>query len=158
MDWSSIIPSLITAAVALAAGPGFSYCMTRSAAKREAETVKASVVAEISALLDLIHSRKYGDGFKAGMAGQIKTLTVDVPDSYFQVYRANLQKLGLLAPTVAEHIVYFYALLEAVKQDVKPGGALNDPAVDQQLKQEAFAEDAKLLRQAIEIGETLRGK
>lgn len=158
MELANIVPALITGAVALAAGPIFSYFMSRSNAAREAETVKASIIAEISGVLDLIYSREYLKGLKAGAEGILPGLLVDVPDSYFQVYRANLTKLGLLNAAVAENIVYFYMLLEAVKQDVKPGGPLNSEKVDSHERIEAFVTDVELLSRALEIGETLRGR
>lgn len=160
--WSvvaAIAPSLVTGAVALAAGPLFSFWMARSNSRKEAETLRATLVAEVSGILDLINTRDYMAGLKAGAAGLLQMgLSVDVPDSYFQVYRANLGKLGLLPPTTAEHIVYFYMLLEAVKQDVKPGGALNDPKVPFDQKVQGFVVDVELLGRAIEIGETIRGR
>ena len=158
MELSVLLQLLVPFIGGLFVGPAFSIYTRWEDRKKERATTRASIIAEISALLDLIYLRRYQETLAAGAKGLILGLEVDVPESYFQVYRANLQKLGLLDPSVAEHIVYFYALLEAITQDVKPGGALNNPKVDQPQRQEGYAEDAELLRQAIEIGETLRGK
>lgn len=54
---------------------------------------------------------------------------VQVPEERFIIYKSNLANLGLLPPDLQAKIVLLYQLLEALVQDVKPGGVLNDSPV-----------------------------
>lgn len=156
MEIATVAPALVTGVVALLAGPIFSYFMAKSNARREAVTVKASIVAEIHALVDIIRSRNYLGSLNDGAKGEYDSLTIMFPDENVQVYKANLQKIGLLPPHFARDVVRFYMALTAFKQDVIAGGYLNDPEVEQADKVKCFSGNAKLLKDALAIGDSLK--
>jgi len=87
--------------------------------------------AEISATLELVRHRGYIENLREVLAvfdrGEAETwrFEVQVPDERFIIFKSNLMNLGLLPPAIQGQIVLLYQLLEAVIQDIKPGGMLN---------------------------------
>lgn len=76
---------------------------------------------------------------------------VQVPADRFIVYKANLSNLGLLPPSLQSKIVLFYQLLEALIQDMQPGGMLNAKPV----AREPFAEALMLMDRSKNIAEQI---
>jgi hypothetical protein len=112
---------------------------------------------EISATLEVVRHRGYIESFGDLLAAfdrqDISTWTykVHVPDDRFIIFRSSLGNLGLLPPSLQGQIVLFYQLLEAVIQDIKPGGMLNaEPA-----GRESFAEALTLSERAKAIAEQI---
>jgi len=79
--------------------------------------------------------------------GTTSSFQVLVPEHYSRIYQANCNKIGLLNKSLAAQIVRFHNLIDAVVQDVKPGGALNDGAT-----LPVFVETRDILSEAIELG------
>tara|TARA_R110002049_G_scaffold190570_2_gene359268 strand:+ start:34384 stop:34932 length:549 start_codon:yes stop_codon:yes gene_type:complete len=119
--------------------------------KHEKKTLRASLVAEVTGVAEIIRARQYIDGLQAGAEGRLTEFPLNVPNDYFPVYKANTAKLGLLTPQEATLIVRFYNLIESVIQDVIPGGMLSSG----QAGQEGFKQDAEFLERALHIADEL---
>lgn len=96
--------------------------------------VAAQIYAEVKATLQVVRHRRYVedvrnivDSFDRGERDSAQ-YQVHVADDRFPLFKANLQHLALLEPQLQTKIVLFYQLLEAVVQDIKPGGLLNASA------------------------------
>jgi len=99
---------------------------------RSRKAVASQLFAEITAILDIVSTRKYLE-FVSGIVQQITptngvgTLQIQVSDDVMIIYRANLDNLHLLDRDVQVKVVKFYRYLSALIEDVKPGGLFNDP-------------------------------
>jgi ribosomal protein S16 len=131
--------------------------MAKISSKERANSAKLQIYAEIKSTLEVERHRAYGENlskvvasFKAG-AIQRYSYKVEVTEDRFPIYKANLQNLGLLNPLLQVKIVRFYQIVEAIVQDIKPGGLLNAAPVGV----EPFEEVAKLLVEAKSIGTSI---
>lgn len=71
------------------------------------------------------------------------TFTVTVSEDNFKIYKANLDKIGLIDRKTALKIVQFYSLIESIILDVKPEGALGmNGSVEDYTEVIMFLEDA----------------
>lgn len=149
--WSDLGPPLITGILVFLAALIPTIWQERGRVKHQTKTLRASLIAEISALAEIIRSRRYLEDLRAGVDGERQTLTVNVPGDYFRVYKANLDKLGLLEPDEASRIVRLYQLIESVIQDVTPGGVLYTGEGGQK----AFQQDLAFMERALELADHL---
>ena len=126
--------------------------------KHDAQSIRASLVAEISAMAEIIRGRGYVKELRAAADEaadcQAFTFSVKVPADYFIVYKSNTSKLGLLDAHDAARIVYLYQLVESVVQDVTPGGILAEGLGGP----EAFQEAVAFLERALELADDLVAK
>lgn len=126
--------------------------------RKESRQIEKSMIVEISALLEVIEAREYLDEFKK-IIEKIKSdpeiesfsLTIDVPTHYSRIYQENCNRIGIIDSNKAAKIVRFHQLIDAVVQDVKPGGVLSNGA-----EVDFFVSTARILEQALEIGNELR--
>ncbi|MCX5817044.1 MAG: hypothetical protein NTX75_12530 [Proteobacteria bacterium] len=122
--------------------------------RRAVNALSDSIVCEVSAILTIIKHRRYLETTEQIVAnlfstpGSTRQLQVVVPDNYFKIYHANLDRVDLIHRSIRVKVVTFYQLLEAIIQDVKPGGLLSVAAQ----RAEPFAEALSILKQAIELG------
>ncbi|MBS1227747.1 MAG: hypothetical protein H6R17_1024 [Proteobacteria bacterium] len=76
------------------------------------------------------------------------TYHIQVPEDRFLIFKSSLDRLGMLEVNIQVKVVEFYQLLEAVAQDVKPGGILNAmPA-----PAEGFQEALRITKRARQLG------
>ncbi len=151
--FAAIIGVLGTIGGAMAA-----YFPNRLMARNQREELRKStsfqIYAEIKAILEIERHRGYTKGLESALqafdSGNIKSFayTVHIPDDRFMIYKANLANIGLLPPPVQTRVVLFYQLLEAIAQDIKPGGFLNSPPAERT----AFAEAVQIVKRAKEVG------
>jgi len=99
--------------------------------KKETKTLTLAIYAEIKAIIELIEKRSYFettktivDKMEKGLRGN-STYQIIVPEEYCVVYKNNIASIGKLDSALLVKIVMFYQLIDAVIQDVKPGGLLN---------------------------------
>lgn len=126
--------------------------------RKESRQIEKSMIVEISALLEVIEAREYLDKFKK-IIEELKSdpeiesfsLTIDVPIHYSRIYQENCNRIGIIDSNKAAKIVRFHQLIDAVVQDVKPGGMLSNGA-----EANFFVGTARILEQALEIGNELR--
>lgn len=123
----------------------------RKRRQHDAKTLRSSLIAEISAMAEIIRARGYMKAFREGAAGQRADLSVNVPSDYFTVYKGNTARLGLLEPQEASRIVHLYHLVESVVQDVSPDGVLYSGAGGQ----EGFQQDLDFLERALDLADQL---
>lgn len=104
---------------------------SKSTRKQLRKSVAAQIYAEVKATLQVEQHRGYIRSVKeivgAFERGEIASITyqVQVPDERFLIYKANIQNLSLLDGNLQVKVVTLYQLMEAVVQDIKPGGILN---------------------------------
>lgn len=126
--------------------------------KHESHVVGCALVAEISALLTIIEARQYLEHFEKVIThlknqprGASAPLVAKIPEHYSQVYQKHVDRLGCLDPRFAAEIIHFHQLVDAVVQDVIPGGALQT----EYATLEAYTQSEKILRKAITIGKSI---
>ena len=130
------------------------YILERAKSKNESEALKCALLAEISAMVQICARRKYVEGLRdvcAHLSGNSEieeySYTVIVPSHYSRIYQENCSNIGMLDKDIATEIVRFHQLLDAVVQDVTPGGVLSSGAGIA-----AYDEAYNLLREALDIG------
>ena len=160
-NWTTVFVALATGSAA-ACGP---LLLWSRQVKRERESVRASLLAEVSALLEMVERRNYVRDLRATEAhlkelspDQLKLINTEefgfalpAGENYNRVYQANVSRLGVLSAAEATQIVRFYQLADSVRADVSSGGVLAIGSVDH----ESYGETAGILETAIEIGTQL---
>lgn len=155
IEWASVFSFL-----GLAVTPIVAATAWFGKARRERDTVRVALVAEVTALRDIAQERRYvhdlletADELKQLDESERpgKTFRVSVPDHYCRVYVAHIAKLGMLEAEDAKLVVRFYQYADSVVTDISKGGALyegsNEPG--------AFEENAQILSLAIEVANEL---
>jgi hypothetical protein len=120
----------------------------------EARSTTLQIYAEVKATIELAEHRNYIQHLErvveAFNSKQITSYTyqIQVPEDRFPIFKSSLARLGILDVNIQVKVVEFYQLLEAVIQDVKPGGLLN--ARPAQI--EAFQEALRITKRARQVG------
>ncbi|WP_411383424.1 hypothetical protein ACK3BK_23660 [Pseudomonas sp. L7] len=133
----------------------------------ERRSVRASLLAEVAALRDVVRMRGYlGDlrdtaeelrgelGRQMREEGKVWKFHIPITSDYNQIYKANLSRLGVLSEHEAVSIVRFHLLAESVRTDVSEGGILYEGSDDE----EDFDDAADLLEQAMALAGELVAK
>ena len=100
--------------------------------RKEKKALTLALYSEISAILRIISIRNYVKNIKTIIQKfESKSISEDtfiiiIPDDYALVFKKNISRIGIINPLLQIDIVTFYQLFEAVIQDVKPGGMLNN--------------------------------
>ena len=125
--------------------------------RRESLSVKAALIAEIDALVEIADERKYLESIAEAVAyletqpeGATCAFEAIVPAHYSRIYQANAHRVGLLASSIAVEIVKFHQLLDAAAQDVSAGGVIADGG-----SLAAFRQNHQILSRALSIGRKL---
>jgi hypothetical protein len=133
------------------------FFLERYREKVQSRRVLASLLAEISAFLEVIEHRKYHYSVKKAIeyletqpAGTTYSYSVSVPDHYSRIYQENCGNIGAINKKYAQKIVIFHQLIDAVVQDVKPGGIISNGA-----NINDFKEMENIFTRAIKIGNEL---
>lgn len=161
VDWTTVLVAAITGLSAVAGN----LWLFRAQTVREQKSVRAALLAEVAALLDVIEKRGFVNSLRSYERflepldqWQLDELDTNafryniVVDSQFnRVYQQNVTRLGSLSPSEAKRIVQFHSLCESVRADVTDGGHLAGGSTSA----EAWKEAADILEQAIAIGQTL---
>lgn len=156
---TAVVVALITGLLAILGN----YLMVSRQARLEQRSTRAGLLAEVSALLEIIKKRNYLASLEAmhtqvGATGRWNepdrySLSVPIPEHYNRVYQANVSKLGALSRDEAEQIVRFHQLIDSVRADVTEGGVLWSGANTVEPWQQAI----DVLKDAIQLGEALTG-
>ncbi|HFF2084749.1 hypothetical protein ABL980_03665 [Pseudomonas aeruginosa] len=162
-DWTTVLVGLIGAA----AGAGPTLYLHLSGVRRERQAVRAAILAEIRALVDLIERR----GYLSHVRTEYQTLSLSlamatpftqqevaeaslrvlVPPDYNLIYRENATRLGCLEPDEAAQVVKFYQLIQSVIADVTPGGLLYEGTREARQISETLA----IFEEAMRVGKAL---
>lgn len=131
-------------------------CVDRRAAKR---AVAHQIYAEVSAILEIVRQR----GYLEDLESKKSVMTVNSASNFYQVkisevvdplYRANLERLPLLDPGLQTKIVMFYRFLNALVEDIKPGGTFNTSGATLKGIDQFLA----IANQAVAIGEEIKSQ
>lgn len=133
------------------------YIISRLKDRTDKRSTTLQLYAEVKATIELAEHRNYMQQLErvveAFNSKQISSYTyqIQVSDDRFPIFRSCLHRLGMLEVDLQIKVVEFYQLLEAVVQDVKPGGLLNaSPA-----SVEAFQEALRITRRARKLGDEI---
>lgn len=130
------------------------YIIGKLKDRRDRRSTTLQLYAEVKSTIELVEHRNYIQQLEHVVAAfnskQINAYTyqIQVPEDRFPIFKSSLGRLGMLEVDVQVKLVEFYQLLEAVIQDVKPGGLLNvSPA-----PVEAFQEALHIAKRARQLG------
>jgi len=107
------------------------YLIAKRKERAEKRSTTLQLYSEIKATIEIAKHRQYIEELEkieqAFLSNQITAYTfqIQVSDDRYPVFRSSLERLGVLDIEIQVKVVEFYQLLEAVVQDVKPGGLLN---------------------------------
>ncbi|MDR2308886.1 MAG: hypothetical protein LBE53_17050 [Paucimonas sp.] len=151
IDWGTVVISLISGLIGISG----SWLALGWQAGRENRSVRAAILAEVGALLDLAELQKYRtqarDAADSSSRGFNTTLKLGIPEHFNQVYLANAPKLGVLREDGVRKVVRFYQLMDSVRADTSEGGRL----IDGTAEKSAYKATLKILEEALGIGEVL---
>jgi hypothetical protein len=121
---------------------------------KERRSTTLQLYAEVKATIELAEHRNYIQQLERVVeAFNSKQRTscpyqIQVSEDRFPIFKSSLDRLGMLDVDIQVKVVEFYQLLEAIVQDVKPGGLLNaTPA-----PVEAFQEALRISKRARKVG------
>lgn len=122
-----------------------------------AKQIESCLLAEISALVEIIDRRGYlsalkdvADYLRQNPEGTQYKFTVDIPSHYSRVYQDNCKHIGVVRNDISHQIIIFHQLIDAVVQDLKPKGAFSDGA-----KLDHFEEMEIIFGEAMDIARKL---
>lgn len=128
--------------------------------RKESCIVEASLIAEMTALIEIADERRYLSSIEQAIAhletqpeGATLAFGVNVPSHYSRVYQANAHRIGMIQEDKATDIIRFHQLIDAVVQDVSDGGLLSAGG-----SVGAFKENQQILSRAFEIGRKYTGR
>jgi hypothetical protein len=161
VNWTAVFTGLVSAIAAISAP----LLLLRSQSKKEAANVRASLLAEVGALVEVVEKRGFLDALRQKESilrarhGRVMDAFESHPERYCvrleaqfnRVYQANVAKLGVLSAEEARQIVRFHQLCDSVRLDVIEGGVLA-VGTDSYRK---FQETIELLEMALVIGRAL---
>ncbi|WP_061333855.1 hypothetical protein [Marinobacter excellens] len=125
-----------------------------------AQQIECCLLAEISALVEIVDRRGYLAAIK-GVVGYLRQnpegtqyrFAVDVPSHYSRVYQDNCQRIGVIRSDIAQQVIVFHQLVDAVVQDMKPNGVFSEGAT-----LETFEEMEVIFGEAMDIARNLLQK
>lgn len=130
------------------------FILERSKQKKLSKSIKASLLAEIAALLEIIKCREYVKKLDEVIntlndkpKGAQHKIAVEVPNHYSRVYQNNCSSIGVLEECLARDIVIFHNLIDAVVQDIKVGGMMSKG-----FDIEGFIQTKSILKEAVILG------
>ena len=122
-----------------------------------AKQIESCLLAEISALVEIIDRRGYlsalkdvADYLRQSPEGTQYKFAVDVPSHYSRVYQDNCKHIGVVRSDIAQQIIVFHQLVDAVVQDMKPNGVFSEGAT-----LETFEEMEVIFGEAMDIARKL---
>ena len=128
--------------------------------RKEACLVEASLIAEMTALVEVAQERNYLSSLEQVIshletmpAGSELTFRANIPAHYSRVYQANSHRIGIIEQTKATDIIRFHQLVDSVVQDVSEGGVLSGGGVI-----DAFKENHQILSRAFAISRKYAGR
>lgn len=125
-----------------------------------AQQIESCLLAEISALVEIVDRRGYLAAIK-GVVGYLRQnpegtqyrFVVDVPSHYSRVYQDNCKHIGVVRSDIAQQVIVFHQLVDAVLQDMKPNGVFSEGAT-----LETFEEMEVIFGEAMDIARNLLQK
>jgi len=134
-----------------------SYLLELKKRRDERESVTNALTAEVRAILTIIRHRRYLENLReverALQQGPttMVAFTVRVSEQYARVYQDYVPRLGLVNPQLAAKIIEFHKLIEAIIQDITPGGEIAEGRGDL----EAVHQLIKIAESAVTLGDEI---
>ncbi|MGN6581027.1 MAG: hypothetical protein ACTHJ1_13740 [Bordetella sp.] len=126
--------------------------------KSERTNISNALIAEVNALLKIVSYRRYIEEMEQVVArlnaappGTRFKYVVKVQEHYARIYQANIERLGILDTDLAVKIIEFHQMIDAVVQDIRPGGVIADQGGDA----EGFRQMLEIAQKAKNIGEEI---
>ena len=156
-EWLPVLAAL-GGAIAGAVATFFpTWLIERRRDRRFSEQITNCLIVEISTFVELIEKRGYLSEITKAiehLESQPENtkfkLLVDVPSHYSRVYQENCKHIGVIRRDLAQKIILFHQLIDAVVQDLKPNGMFSDGA-----KIYIFLQMNEFIQHAIGIGKEL---
>lgn len=127
--------------------------------KAHAKAIKSAISTEIISLAEIARYRNYEQGFK-NVISYLETqpdakwpMPVNVPSHYSRIYQENAKDIGLLEPEYAVKVVKFYQFIDAVVQDIIPGGNIYQGG-----DINAYRESLLIFQKALEIADEIKAE
>lgn len=167
-DWTTVFVAFISGSFAFL-GASIPVFLHFYGLRRERKSVRAALLAEISALAQLIQLQGYEQEIwneleqaKQRWAAQTHpdddvaplVYVVPVPETYNLIYRENVSRLGSLSPNDAAQVVMFYQVVQSVVVDVSEKGYLGSGTYNAVQVESTI----KMLGQAVRIAEALTAR
>ena len=157
INWSTAAVALISGLIGISG----SWLALGWQARRESRSVRAAILAEVEALLELAARKHYVGQFSKVLNnlaldeqhGLRRTYSVrlGIPEHYNRVFQANAPKLGVLTEKNARHVVRFYQLMDSLRAETSEGGRLHEGTSDS----EPFESAAHILNETLRTGKFL---
>lgn len=123
-------------------------------AKKDAVTV--ALIEEVRAIKDIAVKRHYLGHIEKIIAlleqnpGATHSIHAKIPDHYSRIYQSLAADIGVLDACLAGKIVRFHQLVDAVVQDMVPGGSFNTSG-----KLENYRTTAAIFRIALQVADEI---
>lgn len=159
VNWSTVAIALISGLI----GIGGSWLALGWQAWRESRSVRAAILSEVEALVEIAGRQRYGDQLSDairnwnprpsvyGPQTSGRCVRLNIPEHYNRVYLANAPKLGVLSEKDARNVVRFYQLMDSLRADTSEGGGLYGGTSDFELLRTA----SRTFEVALELGKSL---
>lgn len=127
--------------------------------KQRAKALRSALVTEIIALSDIAKDRKYEQGFVQQISilrqspATPRCIQIQVPEHYSRIYQENAKDLGILDAEDAARIVKFHQYIDAVIQDVIPGGNIYNGA-----ELQSFTQTLSIYKEALKIADEFKAE
>lgn len=156
-EWLPVIAAIGGALVGAVASYIPNYLLERKKRRDEQLFVTNALVAEVQAILKIVEHRKYIESMKQ-IVDELRAspeatfqFSVQIPDHYSRVYQAHVARLGVVERTLAAKLIEFHQLIDAVVQDIGPGGLISEHGGNL----EAFKQLVHISESAVLIGNSL---
>jgi len=113
-----------------------SYILENRRLKQETRFLETALIAEISALLEVVEHRRYVRGLEESInylkknPGKKRFFSAKIPEHYSRIYQEQISKIGLLHPNLSEKVIRFHQLIDSGVQDISSGGLVEvDPEI-----------------------------
>ena len=124
VNWNTVAISLSSGLIGILG----SWVALGWQARRENRSVRAAILAEIEALMEVAKRHGYSNELSSAAEDarsySRRAVKLDIPEHYNRVFLANAPKLGVLRETEAGSVVRFYQLLDSVRASTSEGGEL----------------------------------
>ena len=127
----------------------------RSKRFHEEKLVANALAAEVAALMSIVKARRYIEklsniaAYMSSRPDEHHQVLIQIPAHYSRVFQSYVSRLGSLKPELAANLIHFHQRIDAVVQDFLPEGL----ASRGEATGEMLAEDARLLQEAMTVGE-----